>query len=153
MTIHVCCKCMFKCFSYFKRMLQMFYLDVEYVALDIHVCCKCMFQVFYLFQTYIATNALCCKCFMSRRGKRAQAKVVPSGAAVLACAREAKRARSTKLYSWVWQQTRSTKLHPWSDSRRGARSYIHRRPHGIILLKIIETGQVAGAGVQTDAAS
>jgi hypothetical protein len=24
-------------------MLQMFYQDVAYVAMDIHVCCKCMF--------------------------------------------------------------------------------------------------------------
>jgi hypothetical protein len=36
----------FKCFGYFKRMLQVFYLDVAYVAAAIHGCCKCMFQIF-----------------------------------------------------------------------------------------------------------
>jgi hypothetical protein len=44
-------------------MLQVFYLDVIYVALDIHVCCKYMFQ---LFQTYV-TSVLsrCCICCTS----------------------------------------------------------------------------------------
>jgi hypothetical protein len=32
----------FKCFSYSKRMLQVFYIDVVYIALPIHICCKCM---------------------------------------------------------------------------------------------------------------
>ena len=36
---------------------------------------------------------LYCKCFMSRPGKGAQAKVVPSGAAVAACVREPKQMR------------------------------------------------------------
>jgi len=40
----------FKCFSYFKHMLQVFYLDVAYVAMAIHVCWKCMFQMFQLFK-------------------------------------------------------------------------------------------------------
>jgi hypothetical protein len=31
------------CFKCFNRMLQVFYLDVAYVALAIHVCCKRMF--------------------------------------------------------------------------------------------------------------
>jgi hypothetical protein len=44
----------------FKRMLQMFYLNVAYVAVVIHICCKRMFQMFYLF---IAASASCCKCF------------------------------------------------------------------------------------------
>jgi hypothetical protein len=46
----------FKCFIYFRRMLQAFYRYVSYVA-TIHVCCKCMFQMFHLLQTY-------CKCFI-----------------------------------------------------------------------------------------
>jgi hypothetical protein len=45
----------FKCFSCFKRMLQVFCLYIVYVALTIHVCCKCMFQMFYLFQTYVVS--------------------------------------------------------------------------------------------------
>jgi hypothetical protein len=47
-----------------KRMLQVFYLDVAYVALAIHVYCKYMFQMFQLFQTYV-TNLLCgcCICY------------------------------------------------------------------------------------------
>ena len=53
----------FKCFSCFKCMLQVFYLDVAYVALAIHVCCKCMFQMFQLFQTYVASVLSgCCIC-------------------------------------------------------------------------------------------
>jgi hypothetical protein len=54
---------MFKCFSCFKHMLQVFYLDVAYVAMTIYVCCKRMFQMFQLFQTYVA-NVLsgCCIC-------------------------------------------------------------------------------------------
>jgi hypothetical protein len=38
----------FKCFSYFKRMLQVFYLVVAYVVMAIHVCCICIFQIFQL---------------------------------------------------------------------------------------------------------
>jgi hypothetical protein len=45
----------YKCFSYFKCMLRVFYLDIAYVALAIHICCKCMFQMFQLFQTYIVS--------------------------------------------------------------------------------------------------
>jgi NO-binding membrane sensor protein with MHYT domain len=53
-------------------MLQVFYLDITYVALAIHICCKCMFQRFQLFQsllqvfyldvTYVALAIhVCCK--------------------------------------------------------------------------------------------
>jgi hypothetical protein len=52
MTIDIYYKCMFQ---YFKRILQVFYLDVAYVALAIHVCCKYIFQMFQLFQTYVAS--------------------------------------------------------------------------------------------------
>jgi hypothetical protein len=48
----------FKCFGYFKRMLQVFYLDVAYVAAAIHGCYKCMFQMFQLFQMYVASVLL-----------------------------------------------------------------------------------------------
>jgi hypothetical protein len=45
-------------------MLQVFYLDVVYIARAIHVCCKCMFQMFQLFQTYVANIlfgfCICC---------------------------------------------------------------------------------------------
>jgi hypothetical protein len=53
-VVRVC----FKCFIYFSFMLQqvfsccklqVFYLDVAYVAVAIHVCYKCMFQMFQLF--------------------------------------------------------------------------------------------------------
>jgi hypothetical protein len=49
-------------FSYFKYMLQVFYLNIAYVAVDIHVCCicfkcfsyfKCMLQTFYLNVAYV----------------------------------------------------------------------------------------------------
>ena len=52
-----------KCFSCFKRMLQVFYLDVTYVAMAIHICCKCMFRMFQLFQTYVVgVLSRCCIC-------------------------------------------------------------------------------------------
>jgi hypothetical protein len=44
------------CFKYFRRKLQVAYLDVAYVALDIHVCCKCMFS------NVSAVSNICCKC-------------------------------------------------------------------------------------------
>jgi hypothetical protein len=45
MAIHVCCKCMFVMFQLFcfRRMLQVFYLDVAYVAVAMHICYKSMF--------------------------------------------------------------------------------------------------------------
>jgi hypothetical protein len=47
MAIHVCCKCIcYKCFSCFKHMLQVFYLDVAYVS---HICCKCFIWMLYIF--------------------------------------------------------------------------------------------------------
>jgi hypothetical protein len=63
----------FKCFSYFKRMLQVFHLDVAYVVVAIHVRCKYVFQMFQLFYlgvacfhlniAYVAvTIHVCCKC-------------------------------------------------------------------------------------------
>jgi hypothetical protein len=59
-VVNVC----FKCFSFFKSMLQVFYLDVAYVAVAIHICDTRMFQMFHLFQTYVATSASCYKCFL-----------------------------------------------------------------------------------------
>jgi hypothetical protein len=50
----------FKCFDCFKHMLQVFYLDIAYVAVAIHVCSKCftcfkpMLQVFHLDIVYVA---------------------------------------------------------------------------------------------------
>jgi hypothetical protein len=42
LAIHICCKCIFKCFICFRRMLQVFYLYVSYVAMGVYVCCKYM---------------------------------------------------------------------------------------------------------------
>jgi hypothetical protein len=61
------------CFSCFKRMLQVFHLDVVYVAVAIRICCKCVFQMFQLFHLVVACFHLdvayvavaihvCCKC-------------------------------------------------------------------------------------------
>jgi hypothetical protein len=154
--IHYVASVYFKCFSCFKSMLQVFYLNVAYIAMAIDVCCKCMFQMFqlfetyvasvlsiccicctgythmlqvymfqlfskvcykcfiwilhmlqwqytyiasvclqmfYLFRTYVAANALCCKCCMTMCGKWAQTEVVSLGAAVHTCVSEVKRAQ------------------------------------------------------------
>jgi hypothetical protein len=61
----ICCNCythMFAsvCFNCFKRMLQVFYLDVTYVVVAIHICCK---RMFHMFQRYVAASASCCKWF------------------------------------------------------------------------------------------
>jgi hypothetical protein len=68
MAKYGCCKCMFQMIqlcsnvsAVFKRMSQVFYLDVAYVAMTIHVCCKCVFQTFHLF------SDICCKCFILSR--------------------------------------------------------------------------------------
>ena len=45
----------FKCFSCFRRMFEVFHLDVAFVAMAIHACFKHMFQMF---------SDLCCKCFI-----------------------------------------------------------------------------------------
>ena len=94
MTIHVCCKCMFQIFQLFSNvccrcfiwMLHMLQRPYTYVT---NVYYKC----FICFGHILQQMLLYCKCFMSRHGKGAQAKVVPSGAVVPACAQKAKRAR------------------------------------------------------------
>jgi hypothetical protein len=65
---HVASLC-FKCFRYFRGVLQVFYIDVvkadrdvAHVAMVIHVCFKCRFQMFHLFQTYVeSVSSGCCK--------------------------------------------------------------------------------------------
>jgi hypothetical protein len=42
-----------KCLIYFRCMLQVFYLDVAYVAVAIHICWKRMLHMFHLFQLYM----------------------------------------------------------------------------------------------------
>jgi hypothetical protein len=61
-VLKVCCKRLFKMLICFKRILQVFYLDVAYVTVAIHICCKRMFQIFHLFQSYVAASVSCCKC-------------------------------------------------------------------------------------------
>jgi hypothetical protein len=45
----------------FRRMLQVFYLDVAYVS---HICCKCFMWMLYMFHIYVANiSSGCCICF------------------------------------------------------------------------------------------
>jgi hypothetical protein len=44
----------FKCFRCFIGMLQVFHMNVAYVAMVIHVCCKLLFSMFH--------SDICCKC-------------------------------------------------------------------------------------------
>jgi hypothetical protein len=47
-------------------MLQLFYLNVAYVAVAMHVCCKYLFRMFHLLQTYVAiVLSECCICCSS----------------------------------------------------------------------------------------
>jgi hypothetical protein len=57
------------CFNCFKRMLQVFYLDIAYVGVAIHVCCnsQCFTRfipmlLFHLDVAYISD--ICCKCLI-----------------------------------------------------------------------------------------
>jgi hypothetical protein len=46
-----------KYFTYFRCMLQLFYLNVIYVAVIIHICCTCIFQLFHLiFSMFIVAS-------------------------------------------------------------------------------------------------
>jgi hypothetical protein len=58
MAIHIYCKCLFQMFHlFFRRIFQVFYLDVAYVS---HVCCKSFIHVFAMaFDTF----QVFCKCF------------------------------------------------------------------------------------------
>jgi hypothetical protein len=56
-VVNVC----FKCFRYFRGMLQVFHIDVTkvdrgvvYVASVLEACCKRLFKIFHLLQTYVA---------------------------------------------------------------------------------------------------
>jgi hypothetical protein len=49
----------FKCFICFKRILQVFYLDVAYVAMLIHIYCKRI-----IVKISSVLNVCCNKCFM-----------------------------------------------------------------------------------------
>jgi hypothetical protein len=48
----------FKCFRCFISMLQVFHVDVAYVAMGIHVCWKCIVP------NVSSVSDACCKCFI-----------------------------------------------------------------------------------------
>jgi hypothetical protein len=50
-----------KCFTCFRRILQVFYLDVAYVAVVIHICCKCMFHL-----VSVCCNRCCSPRYLTR---------------------------------------------------------------------------------------
>jgi hypothetical protein len=120
-------------FSCFKRMLQVFYLDVIYVALVIHVCCKCMFQTYvanvlsgcctYVINVSSVSDVYCNKCFMLQVfHEQAQ-----------------QRGRRPRWSPWAQRSLRARGKQSGRDNRRGAWSYIHERVtgpnlvHGLIL--------------------
>jgi hypothetical protein len=56
-TIHVFCKCMSKCFTCFRPMLQVFHLDVAYVAM------LNMFQIASVYsKCFSSVSDVRCKC-------------------------------------------------------------------------------------------
>ena len=77
----------FKYFSCFKRMLQVFYLDVAYVAVAIPICCKRMFV-----NVSFISDVCFSKCFvlLVLHNQTREVGVDEGGPA---CVREAKRAR------------------------------------------------------------
>ena len=50
-----------KCFICFRRVLQVFYLDIAYIVVSIHKWSKRMFQMLHMFQLYVAASVSCCK--------------------------------------------------------------------------------------------
>jgi hypothetical protein len=96
-----------------------------------------------MLQTYVvnvsSVSDVCCKCFMSRSGNEAQAKVVPSGATVPASrgkqsGRGRRRGARSCIHgrgsmrgarSCIHKRAADAKLHAWVGSRRGAQSCIH----------------------------
>ena len=52
----------FKCFSYFRGILLVFYLNVIYVAMPINICCTIMFPMFHMFRMYVNVLSRCCIC-------------------------------------------------------------------------------------------
>ena len=52
----------FKCFSYFRGILLVFYLNVIYVAMPINICYTIMFPMFHMFRMYVNVLSKCCIC-------------------------------------------------------------------------------------------
>jgi hypothetical protein len=69
---HVASVC-FKCFTCFKYMLQVFYLNVTYVAVATHICCKA-----YVLNVLSVLDVCCSKFSMLQVFHGAQA--IPVGA-------------------------------------------------------------------------
>jgi hypothetical protein len=91
-------------------MLQVFYLNVAYIAVPIHN----MLQMFHLFWTYVAS--------ILSAGVARGARSCPLGAAVPACAREASQAGV------------EYKVVSMGVGRRGTRSYIHAQLLSLLVL-------------------
>jgi hypothetical protein len=97
MTIHVCCKCVFKCFSYFiwiLHMLQWLYTYIASVCSKCFTCFRCMLQVFlseccicysgyiHMLQMYVSIVSICCnRCCSPRALTHKQAHAAPSAPA------------------------------------------------------------------------
>jgi hypothetical protein len=48
-----------ECFIYFRRMLQVYDLNITYVAVAIHICCKRRFQMFHLRYLQVKAVPMC----------------------------------------------------------------------------------------------
>jgi hypothetical protein len=44
----------------FRRMFQVFHLDVAYVATALPACFKCVFQIFHMFHSYVVSVSSGC---------------------------------------------------------------------------------------------
>jgi hypothetical protein len=94
-------------------MLQMFYLDVIYVAVAIHMLQAYVVNVSPIFR-------LCCRsascCNISTRRKQAHAEAVPAGAAVPMCAASETGVGGPHLHAC--QQTWGAQLHAYMHQHR-----------------------------------
>jgi hypothetical protein len=122
--------------------------------------------MFHLFRTYVAANAFMLQVFHEQVRQGGTCKGGPLGrsdprvhagskAGAVADAKHqavsigVAAGAEHEATSMDEQQAWSTKLHPWTGYRRGARSCIYRHSEGII----IENGRTADMDVQTDATS
>jgi len=165
-----CCIC---CTGY-TRMLQVYVSNVSAVS---NVCCKCFIWMLHMLQCHTHmlhanvvnvsfVSGVCCNVSWQSRQRgageggplgrsgphiRAGSEVgVTAGAEHKVVSMGVVAARSTKLYPWTGSRRgargkRGTKLHPWTCSMCGATSCIHRRPEDII----IENRRAASASVRT----
>ena len=112
-----------------KHMLQVFYLNVAYVAVPIHVL-QTYIVMFHLFRTYVASVLwanVCCKCFMSKRRQRWSPRVQRA---------RGKRSRRDNKHGSRCGARHGCRLGAWGEAEARTCIYIGALRVLLLLLKI-----------------